>query len=167
MSEQINLLEKNETQAPCDPRSMHRWLATSLTNLAWDLSDERCPERDDELMVSAAHAARLHMQLGGALPSALQGAEHLLSHVCRKAGQMREAINHAERCLTVTQQNLDGLRAFDVANAHGCAALAYDGSRDEERAHRHRVAAKEAAARIEDPDLQWHFDRLYGTPQTT
>ena len=88
-------------EPPSDIPAAHRWFAAEFNNRAWELVEktERSAEETIE-MLHAAHAAAIHWQAVGT-PVNLQRAENLLATACLKLGRHEQAIEHAERGLTL------------------------------------------------------------------
>jgi hypothetical protein len=150
--------------APFDVKVAHRWFATELNNLAWDLveAEKRSPA-DVERMIHAAHGACFHWLEAGDLLNHLR-AECLLATAYAKGGLGEAAVHHAQRCLGLSADAGQRQTAFDRASAHGCASLAFvvAGRMDEARAQ-HELA-RSAAAEFDDPFEMPAFERLYPAP---
>jgi hypothetical protein len=150
--------------APFDIKVAHRWFAVELNNLAWDLVEalQRSPA-DNERMIHAAHAACYHWLEAGNLLNHLR-AQCLLATAYSKAGLAEGAVRHAERCLALSVEAGDTPTAFDLASAHGCAALAYASVGRMADARTHRTSAIAAAEHFSDPSEADVFNRLYPEP---
>src|SRR6185295_17914133 len=151
------------TEAPFDVQQAHRWFAIEFNNLAWDLVELPARSVDEvDRMIHAAHAACLHWLQAGNLLNHLR-AQCLLATAYAKAGRGEFAVEHAQKCLSLSQQAGDQQTAFDWATAHGCAANAYAcaGKMTEARSHHQRALA---AAEPLDADEQRVFSQLYPAP---
>jgi hypothetical protein len=110
-----------------------RRLAASLFNGTWELLErpDRSPAEDDR-MVHMAHASRFHWEDVGT-PANIARGEWQCSRVYAVLGRAEPALHHAQRVLTVCQDN--GIGDFDLGYAYEALARA------------HAVAGNVAAAR--------------------
>jgi hypothetical protein len=147
-----------------DLSSAHRWFAIEFNNRAWDLVEAatRSVEETAE-MIAAAHAAALHWRAVGQPINQLR-AECLLATAYAAAGFGQPAVNHAERCLRLSEQIGDEQTAFDRATVQGCAANAFEKNGDAERAQTHRENLADIQVTLADAGEQALLSKLYGTP---
>ena len=135
------------------PTDEHRRLGKELFNHVWTLLEleDRTPEQVDE-MVAAAHASRFHWARAGT-DLQLGRADWQISRVYATLGRAEPALWHANRCLELIEREDAAGRAEDwdvaaalegLARAQAVAGLA--------RAVRTRERAREALARISDPE---------------
>jgi hypothetical protein len=145
---------------PFELPKAHRWFAVEFNNKAWDLleKDGRSADQTQE-MVHAAHAAAIHWQaVGGPLND--QRAENLLATVYCAARRPEPALRHAQRCLTLSEQNAAEETPFDRATALGCAAQAHKLAGDAAESERLTTLARAAADKLDAEDRSV-FDKLY------
>jgi len=149
------------SQPPFDVAIAHRWFAVEFNNRAWELVEQqdRSPEATVE-MIQAAHAAAIHWQAVGT-PLNAQRAENLLATACLKAGQAEPALYHAERGLSLGEQNGQSQTTFDRATTMMAAAKAYNlAGKGSEALPLIMQALAEADLLAEDERTV--FDKLYG-----
>jgi hypothetical protein len=127
-----------------------RRLAATLYNHVWAMLErEDRAERDDELMVHAAHTSRfLWESVGG--PVQHTRGEWQVSRVYTTVLRPEPALHHARLCLDICLQN--EIVGFDLAFAHEALARAYALGGDREAAAEHRLQAERIAGRIQDID---------------
>lgn len=134
----------------------HRRFAQQSNGRVWELLSrpQRMPDEEDELL-DAAHASRYHWrQIGDAAQR--QRGEWLLSRVYGVLGRPAEALDHARRCLALTEADPAAMADFDFAYAYeGMARVcAQSGEHAEAAAWLARaVAAGEAIANDEDRSI--------------
>jgi tetratricopeptide (TPR) repeat protein len=148
---------------PFDLPKAHRWFAVEFNNRAWELieKDGRSADETQE-MLHTAHAAALHWKAIGT-PLNDQRAENLLATAYLQAGRAEPALRHAQRCLSLSEQNAAAgtETPFDRATALGCAAHAHRLAGDANEADRLMELATAAAGKLEPCD-RTVFDNLYG-----
>jgi hypothetical protein len=79
----------------------HRKFAVDLFNYVWTLLEK--PDRtraEDDTMLNAAHASRLHWEMVGK-PVNLARGDWQISHVYCVLGRIEPALYHARRCLEI------------------------------------------------------------------
>ncbi len=132
-----------------DPAS--RALAVSGNNLACELEmrPSRTPE-ETALMIEAAEAGLRFWSVAGTWLET-ERAHYRLSNSLRIAGDAPGALEHAERCRAIVEENGGG--AFERFYAEEALALARLHSGDREAAGRARDAAAAAMKEIEDLEL--------------
>lgn len=142
-------------------RELHEKFAEALFNLTWDLLDkaERTAEEDDK-MVHAAHASRFHWGEVGT-PLEFERGEWQISRVYAVLNRPQAAIYHAQRCLTICQDNNIG--DFDIAFAYEALARAYAVAGEPAKSHEYVKLAEQAAEQIEDKDNKDYFLSELGT----
>jgi len=149
------------SQPPFDLAKAHRWFAVEFNNQAWDLVEKSSRTADQtQQLIHLAHASVLHWQsVGNALNQ--QRGENLLATVYVVAGDATAAVRHAERCLSLSVENVKEESPFDRATALGCAARAHALAGDAAQADRLRTLALAAAAALDDEE-RGVFEKLYG-----
>jgi hypothetical protein len=142
-------------------RDWHRRFAVNAFNLTWDLLDQgnRAPE-DDDRMVHAAHASRFHWGEIGT-PLEWERGEWQISRVYAVLNRPVAAIYHAQRCLTLCEEN--GIGDFDLAFAYEGLARAHAIAGDSEKSHGYLDLARTAGNQIED---EGDRDYFYGELET-
>jgi len=131
-------------------RNVEQRLAARLFNRVWELLDrtDRTTEDDDE-MVHAAHASRLHWGQVGE-PVHWARGEWQCSRVYSTVGRAEPALHHGRRCLELAEKY--SLSPFDVGCAHEAIARAARLAGSPEHAEAHAGLAAEAAEEITDPE---------------
>lgn len=138
---------------------VHRSLAASLFNFAWDLMEkERRSADENRLMVHAAHASRLHWQAAGG-PMHWARGEWQISRVYWMLGRTQEARDAAQASLNLCEEHDLGL--FDTAFAHEALArvMALMGRTDDKTRHV-ALGQRLAALMPAGDDRQWVEDNL-------
>lgn len=141
----------------------HRRFAAMCFNQIWPLLEK--PDRtkkDNQLMVHLAHASYYHwLQIGQ--PINEQRGEWMLSRVYTVLGDKVKALQHAKRCLELTDEhNFDD---FDLAYAYEAMAraLALNGSAED--CKRFKQLANDAAKQIKKKeDRELFLSDLSGNP---
>ncbi len=145
------------------PAAEERRLAKDLFNLVWELLEQ--PGRtqaEDDRMVHAAHASRYHWgQVGGAEQLAV--GEWQCARVYAVLGRAEPALHHARRCAGIAAEA--NLPDWLVASSHEALARAYVAAGDRPAAAAELARAREALARVSDPeDRQVVESDLAGIP---
>ena len=100
--------------------SDHRQLGVDAFKETWRLMLSR---ENDELMLDCAHASRYHWALAPECePENRARSAWLLARAYAVAGQSQPALEHAERCRELCEQN--DLRDWDLAYAYEALARA-------------------------------------------
>lgn len=150
----------------------HRKIAAKLFNHTWDLmeKEERTLEETDE-MIHAAHASRYHWGVivaSGEYPKTgnlnLERGEWQVSRAYCIAQRPHSAKYHAQRCLTICQENDIG--GFDIAFAYEGMARAFSLSGAEPgEVTKYLDLGREAGNKIEkEDDKEWFFSQLKTVP---
>ncbi len=141
-------------------KKIHKNLAIELFNLTWDLLDkeDRTVEETDR-MIHSCHASRYHWEVAGTNVHIARG-DWLVSRVYAALQRPEPCLYHAHRCLKVTLEN--NLKDFDLAFAYEAMARACDLAGDEVERAKYFTLAKEAGAKIKDPnDRNYFFSELH------
>jgi hypothetical protein len=127
-----------------------RRLAATLYNHVWAMLERADrTEREDELMVHAAHTSRFLWESVGSPVQHTRG-EWQVSRVYTTVRRSEPALHHARRCLDICLEN--EILGFDLAFAHEALARAHALAGDREPAAEHRLQAERIASRIADID---------------
>jgi hypothetical protein len=132
-----------------DP-DVRRTAAVATFNYTWSLlRREDRTERDDDLMIHAAHTSRfLWEDVGGPVNHAR--GEWQISRVYAVLGRAEPALFHARRCLEICEAN--GIGDFDLGFAYEALARASSLAGDAAGADRYAVLARAQAAEVADDD---------------
>jgi hypothetical protein len=127
-----------------------RKLAVDLFNHVWTLLEK--PDRtvaEDDAMVHAAHASRLHWGEVGTAVNLVRG-EWQIARVYATLGRGEPALYHARRCLELC----DGaeLEEWDLPFAYEALARANLVAGNEEEARRYGGLARREGSKITDAD---------------
>jgi hypothetical protein len=136
----------------------HEVFAKQINGRVWQLlgQAERTREENEE-MESAAFASLYHwLQIGTALHR--QRGEWLVSHVYIVLDQAVPALQHAERCLELTEENKDLMEDFDFAYAYEGMARARALVGDVVQAKKYLDMAKTAGEKISNAENKGIFD---------
>lgn len=132
--------------------------AKQFYNKTWGLLDkqERTQE-ENELLADYAHASLAHWRVVGTGVH-LQRGVWMLARVNIVLGNTQTALQHAQRCLELTEQYKDGLSDFDFAFAYECVARAQALAGNRAEAQKFVAMADKAGAAIrDDEDRQIFF----------
>lgn len=132
----------------------HRKFAIDFNNYVWGLlGKEERTKAEDDMMVHAAHASRIHWQVIGT-PLNAQRGEWLISRVYSVLNRPESALYHARNCLTLTEEH--SFKDFDLAYAYEAMARAYAALGNEEECRKYLDLTIEAGEKIsakEDREL--------------
>lgn len=139
--------EKTFTEAEAQ-----RHFAVQFNTKTWELLDQnqRTPE-ENELMVDYAHASLAHWRVAGTGLHHQRG-EWMLAHVYTVLGNASLALEHANRCLALTEQHKDLMEDFDFAFAYEAMARAHALTKDQTESQKFIDMAGQAGDRIKDKE---------------
>ena len=149
---------KNFTEAEA-----HLHFAKQFNGKTWDLLDkqERTQE-ENELLVDYAHASLAHWRVAGTGVH-LQRGTWMLARVNTVLGNEQMALQHAGRCLELTDQHKTLLSDFDFAFANECMARAQALAGNRAEAQKYIELADKAGSVIQDEeDRQIFIDDFNG-----
>lgn len=119
---------------------------------------------DDERMVHAAHASAYHWaDAPECEPKNRARSEWQISHVYALVGRAEPALHHAQRCLAICHENPENMEDWDLPFAYEALARAHLVGGAEEEARRSEQQAREAGARIADPEDREHLEEALAT----
>ena len=128
----------------------HKKFAVELFNQTWQLLE--APNRgedDNENMLQSAYASCYHWrQVGTAIHQAR--GEWMISHVTAVLGRSEAALHHAQRTLSLCEQN--GFGDFDLAFAYEAMARALAASGNRDGFARYFALAEKAAESIAEAE---------------
>jgi hypothetical protein len=134
-----------------------RRLASGLFNEVWSLLEKPSRTTDeDDRMLHAAHASRLHWDTIGE-PANFAIGEWQCSRVYSVLGRAEPALHHANRMLDICDQA--GIAGYLRATAFEALARASFVAGDRDAGERARDAAWAEAAQIDDPEDREVFER--------
>jgi hypothetical protein len=137
-----------------DP-ALERATAVDLFNYTWTLIEKRDrTQREDDLMIHAAHASRFHWETVGE-PVNHSIGEWQVSRVYAIVGRSEPALHHARRCLELCEEH--GIGDYLLAYAYEALARGYGVAGDRAEAARFAALAHEAAERVADEDDREHL----------
>jgi hypothetical protein len=139
------------------------FFAKGFNGKTWELLDkgERTQE-ENELLVDYAHASLAHWRAAGTGVH-LQRGTWMLARVNTVLGNAQMALQHAGRCLELTEQHKGLLADFDFAFAYECMARAQALAGNRAEALKYWDMADKAGAIIKDKeDRQIFFDDFNG-----
>jgi hypothetical protein len=143
-----------ETRMNLTPQQ-HEQCARALFNFTWTLLEKAQRSADEtDLMISAAHASLLHWHHIGRPVNFARG-HWQVSRAYAVAGCGGSAVRHAQRCLSICQE--EGIGGFDLAFAYEALARAHSVAGESKEAGRFLDLAREAGGKIEDPEEAEHF----------
>ena len=130
----------------------HRRLGIDLYNRTWTLMDS-----PGEEMLYCAYASAYHWMQGGGTTANRARSEWLCSRVYSILGRPEPALHHARRCLELVESSPSEMEDWDLAGAHEALARAHLTAGETDEARRHHELAREATAKIADPDDAKHI----------
>ncbi|UCD20285.1 MAG: hypothetical protein JSU64_03865 [candidate division WOR-3 bacterium] len=141
----------------------HKRFAVECNNRVWNLlAKETRSDEESEEMVHAAHASYYHWSKIGE-PVNLQRGEWLISHVYAVLERSEQAVHHAVRCLTLTEEHkfID----FDLAYAYEAMARAHAAAHSTTEAKKYLDLARKAGESIKrEEDRKLFFSDLETGP---
>jgi hypothetical protein len=147
-------MKRPHTLPEIDP-ALERQLAVGLFNFVWTLLEkEQRSTNEDDLMIHAAHASRLHWERPGAPVNHVRG-EWQVSRVYAALGRGEPSLHHARRCLELCEEH--GIGDFDLAYAYEALARAHSVAGAREKASRYAGLAREQAERVADREDREHL----------
>ncbi len=139
------------------------FFARQFNGKTWELLDK--PQRtreENEIMVDYAHASLAHWRAAGTGVH-LQRGVWMLARVYTVLGDTHMAMQHAQRCLELTEQYKDLLSDFDFAFACECMARTQALAGNRAEAQKYMELADKAGTAIKDEeDRQIFFDDFNG-----
>jgi hypothetical protein len=126
--------------------------AKQFNGKAWGLleKDKRTPEENEQL-VDYAHASLAHWRSAGTGVH-LQRGSWMLARIYTELGNVLMAVQHAERCLEMTEKYKGELSDFDFAFAYECMARAQGMAKNQIEAKNYLLLAQEAGEAIKDEE---------------
>lgn len=130
----------------------HEQFAKQFNGRVWALleKEERSPEEDEEMLL-AQSASLYHWRHVGTVVHEQRG-QWMFSHLYAVLENPEKALEHATRCIEITQANRSLMADFDIAYAHEALARAHVLQGDVRRAKEHYSEAKRAGESISDPE---------------
>ncbi len=125
--------------------------AKSTNKQTWSLlvKNDRSPSEDEDLVLSAYTSLYHWKQVGTEIN--LQRGYWMISRVYQSLGNADQAVFWAEKCLDITERNIEVMEDFDIAFAQEGLARAYAQSGDLKRAKKHYDQALILGELIQDP----------------
>jgi DNA-binding transcriptional MerR regulator len=140
---------KRPTSISVEPE-IRKKIASDLFNYVWTLLEkEDRSEREDDLMIDAAHASRFFWEEIGEPVNHARG-EWQISRVYATLDRAEPALFHARRCLEICEEH--GIGDFDLAYAYEALARAHGVAGEADAAVRYEAKARTAAERVEERD---------------
>jgi hypothetical protein len=139
-----------------DEKDLHRRFGAQLNNRSWDLLDaglpnSSSPESERLEFLYGAFASAYHWGLVGG-PAQIARAEHLISRVALRVGELDLASAHASRCHRLVTENRAAVEDWDLGFALEALARSMAAQGDLESAARLRAEALEVAASVANPE---------------
>lgn len=138
-------------------KEAHKFFGVSLNNLVWELlgKNDRSPE-EDEKMVKAAYASCYHWGEVGTAVNQARG-EWLISHVFAVLNRAAPALHHAQRSLTICQEN--NFSDFDLGYAYEGMGRALAAGGDKTEAQHYLNLAQLQAQQIKEAEDRGIFEK--------
>lgn len=133
--------------------------AKRFNGRVWELleTDARRAEEDEELILAQSASLYLWRQVGTVVQE--QRGQWLFSRIYAVLERPQEALDHATKCMAITESNRAAMEDFDVAYAHEALARAHALLGNEEIANRHFQEARRRGEAIADPEDREIFMR--------
>jgi tetratricopeptide (TPR) repeat protein len=141
----------------------HTEFAKKINGEIWDYLEkkDRTPE-EDEAMLMATYASYYHWTKVGTMAHRQRG-EWMLSRVYTVLGRAEPALLHAQRCLDLTEANLDEMADFDKGYAFEAMARSHALAGEKDQAKEYLYKAKAVVETIaDDEDRQWFEGDING-----
>jgi tetratricopeptide (TPR) repeat protein len=130
----------------CTEIECHKKFAIESNNEVWGLlTKESRTAQEDENMIHAAHASHYHWSKIGK-PINIQRGHWLISHVYAVLNKPDQALDHAKKCLSLTEEHV--FVDFDMAYAYEAMARANAAAGNESEAAKYLKMARDAAEKI-------------------
>lgn len=143
----------------------HREFGKRTNGQVWNLLAK--PDRtavDDEEMILNAYASHYHWLQIGTMVNQQRG-EWLIAHVYTVQGKADLALDHAERCLQISEAHRAQMADFDIAYGYEGIARAKALAGEREEAAKYREMAHSAGEAINDSeDKEIFMGDLIGGP---
>ena len=132
-------------------------MGIELNVQTWNLLDkEGRNERDDERMISFAHASLYHWRKSHKYkPINEQRGQWLLSHVYAVLGKGEEALSYAEEAYRLTKEQ--DLKDFDLAYSYEALARAYAAAGNNKECTKWLEKAQESGTLISNEEDKKYF----------
>jgi len=133
--------------------------AKGFNGKIWELLDKQDRTQEENVwLVDYAHASLAHWRAAGTGVHLQRGA-WMLARVYSVLGNAQMAIQHAARCLELTEQHKELLSDFDFAFAYESMARAQALAGNQAEAKKHIALAQKSGEEIKDEeDRQIFFD---------
>ncbi|MDH4210481.1 MAG: hypothetical protein OEV79_03445 [candidate division WOR-3 bacterium] len=154
----VSQAEKSDAgdDSKCTEAECHKKFAIECNNEVWGLlTRESRTEQEDENMIHAAHASHYHWSKIGK-PINIQRGHWLISHVYAVLNKPDQALYHAKKCLSLTEEH--GFVDFDMAYAYEAMARANAVAGNELEATKYLKMARDAAEKIKAEDDRQLFN---------
>ena len=142
----------------------HKKFAVDLFNYVWTLLEK--PDRtraENDTMLNAAHASRLHWEMVGKPVNLVRG-DWQISHVYCALGRTEPALYHARRCLEICKEN--HIEGFDLAYAYEALARVYSVAKRPIECNYYLKLALQTGDQIVEEDDKNQFLNDLGTIET-
>lgn len=140
---------------------IHRKFGVEFNNKIWSYFGKvgRTIEEDQE-MIQYAFASLLHWRLyEGHKMVNIQRGQYMIAKAHLYAGELENALKHADLCLKTTQSHLDEMADFDVAYAYQILAAIHHHVGNTEDAEAFLNNAKEATREIEKKEDREYVEK--------
>lgn len=136
-------------QQPSFDQKMHHYMGIEMNIQTWNLlGKEDRTDRDNARMVFFANASLYHWKLSPEFqPINEQRGEWMISRVYAVLGKGESALEHAKKCLALTEEH--SFKDFDLAYAYEAMARAYASLKNAENAKKYYNLAKKAGKEIQ------------------
>ncbi len=141
----------------------HQNFAAGFNGLVWSLlTKEDRTEQENDVMINAAHASRLHWGYIGTKLNTQRG-EWLIARVYAVLNRPEPSLYHAFKCMKITEA--ENIQGFDLAYAYEAMARAYSAAGEQTKAQEFIKLATEAGEKIEKAeDKELFFNDFNSEP---
>jgi len=141
--------------------NIHRYFGVEFNNTAMNYFDkENKTSEDIDDMIGYAHSALHHWKLfsGGKIVNVQRG-QYVIAKSYALAGNIAEAIQHAKRCMELTEKHSSEMKDFDFAFANEIMALAHKVNGNEREFKKYVTLAEQTGNEIkDDEDRKLYFE---------
>ena len=143
-------------------KEAHRKTGIKFFNDTWTYIEKKNrTKEDDELMLSYAHASRVHWILSDCPKVNVQRGYWIVSRVNAILNRPEEALRYAKLTLDLTEEpsETNGFQEFDVAYANEAMARSYAIAGDKENFEMYHALAVEAGEKQTDKHDKDYWDK--------
>ena len=143
----------SEKESEFDENKGHLHFAKKFNNIIWDFLEKEkkkgISDEEKELMISAAHASKLHWKFVGTLINEIRSL-WMLSRVYSVVKKPDFALFYSKKCLQLCEEN--NILGFDLAYAYEACSRAAACSGNKIEFEKYFTLAKDSLSKIKDDE---------------